>query len=89
MQIKEMEMAISQQSRCSQRDFGDLRIFPQMCVFWMPFGPEIHQKIGDSSWVDLLYNLFLFQGSFGSGLELEKCKTRNFSIRLFQSFFQP
>ena len=62
-------------------EFWDLWIFP-------PFGPEIHNIFWDIPWVDLLYNLFSFPGSFGSGLGLEKCKTRNFSICFFlKSFF--
>ena len=57
------------------------------------FGCLLVQKFTKTSriyhgWI-CVYNLFSFPGSFGSGLGLEKCKTRNFSIGFFSIIFHP
>ena len=53
----------------------------------MPLGPEFHKQFQDLPWVDLLCDSFSFPGSFGSGLGLQKCKTRNFSTGFFFNHF--
>ena len=79
VQVKELEMAISQQSRCSQYYFGQS---VETCGFFHLLVQKFTKISGIYHGSICVYNLFSFPGSFafGSGLGLEKCNTRNFSI---------